>query len=356
MSGNLEDAYVASETPMVYYVNIHTALEQLRVKAEETKTAGPRVMVVGPDDVGKTTLCRMLCNWAVRSGHLPIYVDLDVNQNSISLPGTISALAVERTSLVDEGFSVDSQISYHFGLKSINDNPVLYRKLITALRDTISLRSEQIMASLYSGVIINTSGSVKDEGYKSLVHTAEEFEVSIILVLDQERLRVELKRDLPDYIKVLSLPKSGGVVLKSQDTRTQNKNLKIHEYFYGTSQKPLYPHSIEISFNEVNIYKIGAPQLPDHLLPMGMKSEDNSTKIFAQPPTSQLINHLLAVSYADDVDGDDKSSIIETNIAGFLVVTKVDQEKGTFTVLSPQPKPLPSNVLLVSEIQFVDLK
>lgn len=53
MSGNLEDAYVAKETPMIFYLNIHTALEQMRTKAEETKTAGPRVMIVGPDDVGK---------------------------------------------------------------------------------------------------------------------------------------------------------------------------------------------------------------------------------------------------------------------------------------------------------------
>lgn len=53
MSGNLEDAYVAKETPMIFYLNIHTALEQLRTKAEETRTGGPRVMIVGPDDVGK---------------------------------------------------------------------------------------------------------------------------------------------------------------------------------------------------------------------------------------------------------------------------------------------------------------
>lgn len=90
----------------------------------------------------------MLLNWSVRAGHLPIFVDLDVNQNSISLPGTISALAVERTALAEEGFSIDSQISYHFGYKTPNENPVLYRKLISALRDTISFRSEQISASI----------------------------------------------------------------------------------------------------------------------------------------------------------------------------------------------------------------
>ena len=89
----------------------------------------------------------MLLNWAVRSGRLPIFVDLDVSLNSISLPGAISALAVERTALVDEGFNIDAQIAYHFGYKTPAENPVLYRKLITVLKDAISFRSEQISAS-----------------------------------------------------------------------------------------------------------------------------------------------------------------------------------------------------------------
>ena len=94
----------------------------------------------------------MLINWAVRAGNLPIYVDLDVGQNSISLPGTISALPVEKTSLIDENFSSDSQIVYHFGYKTPNENPNLYRKLTSVLKDTVSLRCEQIMSSKAFGV------------------------------------------------------------------------------------------------------------------------------------------------------------------------------------------------------------
>jgi len=357
MTGNQEDAYIAKETPMIFYLNIHTALEQLRTNAENSCTSGPRVMIVGPDDVGKTTLCRMLLNWAVRAGRLPIFVDLDVSQNCISLPGTISAVVAERTASVEEGFNIDSQISYHFGYKTPAENPVLYRRLISVLKDTINFRSEQIQASLVSGVIINTSGWIKDEGFKSILHTALEFDVSTVLVLDQERLRVELKRDLPEYVKVLSLPKSGGVVCKSHDMRSHTKNLRIQEYFYGSTRNNLYPHSIEIGFNEVKIFKIGTPQLPDSLLPMGMKTEENNTKIFQITPSTALVNHLLSVNNADDLEDDsDKTHLMETNLAGYLVVTKVDMEKGTFTVLSPQPKPLPKNYLLASDVQFVDLK
>ena len=62
----------------------------------------------------------MLSNWAVRAGHLPVFVDLDVSQNSISLPGTISALVVERTALVEEGFNIDAQIVCSLTLQTLN--------------------------------------------------------------------------------------------------------------------------------------------------------------------------------------------------------------------------------------------
>ena len=37
-------------------------------------------MICGPTDVGKSTLCRLLLNYAVRMGRRPIYVDLDLGQ------------------------------------------------------------------------------------------------------------------------------------------------------------------------------------------------------------------------------------------------------------------------------------
>ena len=39
-----------------------------------------QVMVVGPVDVGKSTFCQLLLNYAVRMGRRPVFVDLDVGQ------------------------------------------------------------------------------------------------------------------------------------------------------------------------------------------------------------------------------------------------------------------------------------
>lgn len=60
-------------------------------------------------------------------------------------------------------------------------------------------------------MIINTCGWVKGEGYKQLLNSGKAFEVDVILVLDQERLYNELVRDMPNYVKIVFIQKSGGV-------------------------------------------------------------------------------------------------------------------------------------------------
>lgn len=81
ISGPPEWSYVSKETPMIMYLNLHMALEQMRQKVENTESdIGPRVMIVGPGDVGKSTLCQLMLNYAVRMGRRPVFVDLDVGQ------------------------------------------------------------------------------------------------------------------------------------------------------------------------------------------------------------------------------------------------------------------------------------
>lgn len=135
VKGKSDVSYVAKETPMVQYLNTHTALEQLRTNAEEKSTQGPIVMIVGPQDVGKSTLCRILLNYAVRMGRRPIYVDIDVGQGSISCPGTIGALLVERPATIEEGFSQQAPLVYNFGHVSPGANNKLYKLLVSKLAE-----------------------------------------------------------------------------------------------------------------------------------------------------------------------------------------------------------------------------
>ena len=85
-------------------------------------------------------------------------------------------------------------------------------------------------SALIGGVVVNTCGYIRQEGYESFKHVAKTFDgkcrlisdgrsltfchcyslVDIIVVLDSEWLTTKLISDLPS-VKVIALPKSGGV-------------------------------------------------------------------------------------------------------------------------------------------------
>lgn len=350
IKGKTEVAYIAKETPMIMYLNTHAALEQMRQKAEKEGTTGPTVMIVGPGDVGKSTLCKLLVNYAVRIGRQPTFVDLDVGQGQISVPGTIGALSVERPSDIEEGnFSLHAPLIYHFGHISPSINLNLYNSLVSRLAEVVQLRGDTNRKAAVSGAVINTCGWVKGLGYKAILHAAQAFEVDVIIALDQDRLYNELKRDMPDFVKIVLQPKSGGVVERSRQHRIESREGRVREYFYGV-RTSLYPHIFDVKFQDVKIFKIGAPVLPDSLLPLGMKQEDPHLKLVAVKPDQQLLHHVLGVSMAASTEQD----IVHTNVMGFICVHSVDMEHQTLTVLAPAPRPLPRNILLVCDVQFLD--
>ncbi|KAI8424786.1 hypothetical protein MSG28_006722 [Choristoneura fumiferana] len=225
LRGRTEVSYVAKETPMVVYLNVHAALEQQRVAAEQENTRGPVTMIVGPGDVGKSTLTRILLNYAVRMGRRPIYVDLDVGQGQISVPGTIGALLVERPASIEEGFSQQAPLVYHFGHKSPEENLELYNTIVSRLAEVVAERCEnnkkETDSASTSGVIINTCGWIKHAGYKMLTHAAQAFEV----------------------------------VERSTAARAEVRDARIREYFYG-KRTPYYPHSFDVKFSDLKIYKL----------------------------------------------------------------------------------------------------
>ncbi|XP_029431268.1 polyribonucleotide 5'-hydroxyl-kinase Clp1 [Rhinatrema bivittatum] len=351
LSGHTEVAYISKDTPMLLYLNTHTALEQMRQQAEKEDERGPRVMVVGPTDVGKSTVCRLLLNYGVRMGRRPTFVDLDVGQGAISIPGTMGALYIERPADVEEGFSVQAPLVYHFGSTTPGTNIKLYNKITSRLAEIFNQRCEVNRRASVSGCVINTCGWVKSSGYQALVHAASAFEVDVVVVLDQERLYNELKRDLPHFVRIVLLPKSGGVVERSKDFRRECRDDRIREYFYGF-RGCFYPHAFDVRFSDVKIYKVGAPTIPDSCLPLGMSQEDNQLKLVPVTPGRDMVHHLLSVSTADSID----ENISETSVAGFIVVTGVDPERQVFTILSPAPRPLPKGILLIMDIRFMDLK
>lgn len=315
VKGEMDVHYIAKETPMVQYLNSHAALEQLRIIADEHNENGPIALIVGPCDVGKSTVSKIFLNYAVRQGRTPIFVDIDVGQGCISIPGTLGATLVERIAHVEDGFSQQAPLVYQFGHISPGDNDAYYKLLLTKLADVTLKRMQTNKKIKSSGMIINTCGWVKGAGYKHILHAAEAFQAAAIFVLDQERLYNELLRDVPKSTQVVFLQKSGGVVEQTKNARAENRDTRIREYFYG-KRTPLYPHSFDVKWSDIQICKVGAPSVPDSCMPLGMKAEENKTKVLEIQPSQSILHHILALTFCESLEVD----VINSNVAGFVCV------------------------------------
>ena len=60
---------------------------------------GIQVIIIGPQDSGKSTLATILTSYAARLDRSPILVDLDVGQSMASISGAMCALPIEKTNL-----------------------------------------------------------------------------------------------------------------------------------------------------------------------------------------------------------------------------------------------------------------
>ncbi|KOB71030.1 Uncharacterized protein OBRU01_14420 [Operophtera brumata] len=371
LRGRTEVSYVAKETPMVVYLNVHAALEQQRVAAETENTRGPVTMIVGPGDVGKSTLTKLLLNYAVRMGRRPLYVDLDVGQGQISVPGTVGALLIERPASIEEGFSQQAPLVYHFGHKSPSDNLELYNTIVSRLAEVITEKCEGNKKERSTSQRAEVRDSrIREYFYgKRTPYYPHSFDVKftdlkIYKVVERSTSQRAEVRDsrireyfygkrTPYYphsfdVKFTDL-KIYKVVERSTSQRAEVRDSRIREYFYG-KRTPYYPHSFDVKFTDLKIYKVGAPSLPDSCMPLGMRREDALTKLVSVWPSPALQHRLLAVSFAAGPDDD----VLTSNLAGFVCVTAVDMDTQKLTILSPQPRPLPNTVLLLSELQYMD--
>lgn len=359
--GGDESTYVSDNTPMRSYLQIHTYLEKQREKAYQNlkskrqklgkQKRGPRLLIAGSMDVGKSTISRILCNYAVRSCWTPIYVDIDVGQGSISVPGTVGALFLEKTADVITGYDTKSSLTLHYGYTTPNANFDLYLSCLKTLANYVHRKSMSTDEINASGIIINTCGWVDKQGYESLTKAAEEFEVDTVVIIEHERLYHSLKKDLPSLVTVHKVSKSSGIEPRTRDMRAAARTNAIHNYFYGDYIHKLCPHSFPLTFDNVIVAKIGAEALPDSCLPFGMKLENCKTKVVKMNITPDIKDHLLAVMPPGSILD---QSLLTTTCVGYVVITSVDMDNKVIHVLSPQPSPLPCNILLFSDVTFID--
>ncbi|CAI0453509.1 unnamed protein product [Linum tenue] len=353
LDGATETDYTADETPMVSYVNVHAILEGRRIQAKASSSgdSGPRVIVVGPTDSGKSSLSRMLLSWAAKQGWKPTFVDLDVGQGAITIPGCIAATPIELPIDPVEGIPLDMPLVYFYGHTTPSQNVELYRTLVKELAEVLEKQFTGNAESRAAGMVINTMGWIEGVGYELLLHAIDTFQANVVLVLGQEKLFSMLRdvlRNKPN-VDVVKLQKSGGVVSRTQKLRQRSRSFRIREYYYGISND-LSPHSNIANFNDLFVYRVGGgPQAPRSALPIGADPVANPLRVAPVTIDGDLLHVVLAVSYAQEPD-----QIASSNVAGFIYVTDIDLQRRKMTYLSPTAGELPSKYLVMGTLTWLE--
>ncbi|KAI2783582.1 Clp1-domain-containing protein [Daldinia loculata] len=346
------DAYTseltAEETPMVSYLNLHFKLEALRTAADKTRQMGPRILVVGPPNAGKTSLVKMLTGWATRMGRQPLVVNTDCREGMLALPGSLSA-AVFATIIditTDWGNTPSSGPSavpvklplvYNYGLGQPEENMRLYKRLLSRLAVTATSRLTEDPDVKTAGLLIDTGGvNVSKGGYDHIAHIVAEFSVNIVLVIGSERISSEIqkkfagqKTSLDEPITVVSLDKSGGVVERDTGFLQQVHEAAIKEYFFGDTNTTLSPFTQQVDFSALSIWKVNQASASATL-------EDDiysDTMLEKIEPSLMIQNCILSVIYASVHDSAD--TIRDSNVMGYVYVAEVDEKRRKLKVLAP---------------------
>ncbi|KAI3318710.1 Pre-mRNA cleavage complex II protein Clp1-domain-containing protein [Xylariaceae sp. AK1471] len=356
------DAYTseptADETPMVSYLNLHFKLESLRAVAQRTGQMGPRVLVVGPPNAGKSSLVRTLASWATRMGRQPLVTNTDSREGMLTLPGTLSAavfatlidVTTDWGSLPSSGASaipVKLPLAYYYGLPQPDDNPRLFKRLLGRLAVAATSRLAEDPDVKTAGMLIDTGGvptGARAVAYYDFVaHIVSEFSVNIIVVLGSERVSSEMQKrfagqttSVGETVTVVGLDKSGGVIERDESFMQLVRESAIREYFFGNAKMTLSPFTQQVDFAAVSIWRINEAQSKTSADGGGVTYDERETytdTLEKAEPSLMIQNCLLAVACASVHDAPD--TIRDANVMGFVFVADVDEKRRRLRILAP---------------------
>lgn len=383
--------YISDESMMPHYTNMHFALEVLREEAvSNAQKKGPKVLVVGNSESGKSALVKVLASYALKMDRVPLVVNLDPKEGVFSVPGSLTATPIsdilDIESIGGWGGSTTLGATFHnpkqplvksYGFYSIGENVELYKHQVSQLGVAALTRMADDNAVRTGGFIIDTPPlGMKD--YNVIESIVSDFEVDIVIVMGNDRLTMDLKRKFSHkiskgLINIIKVTKSGGVTeLEDSFIRKQQEDA-ITEYFNGNYKTTLSPYKMDLDVKSVVIYKpVKLLEYTSQLafLPSGdsytaedgteheeKKDENSMDKFFLlleEPNSSNLENSIIAITQIPASGKILPRDLLNSSVLGYAHVSKVDDAKQKMTLLVPFPGQLPRNVLIATNIGYTE--
>ncbi|KAJ5740140.1 hypothetical protein N7493_000012 [Penicillium malachiteum] len=287
-AGGCQSEYTSTDTPMMEYANMHFALESIREESQGSGKDGPRVLLLGPSNAGKTSLAKILTSYATKLGGQPLVVNLDPAEGMLSVPGTLTATTFRTMLDVENGWGssplsgpspvpVKLPLVYSYPLPSpLDAEGSVYRPVVSRLALQVTERMAKDEEVQKTGIIVDTPGVLGSGNPGSLElinHIVTEFAITNIVVLGSERLYHDMVKQydnkpsssaaavaFDERVSVVKLSKSGGCVDRDAAFLKKTRESQIRSYFFGnsalstTSAITLSPSTIQLDFASLTVY------------------------------------------------------------------------------------------------------
>ncbi|ODV87803.1 hypothetical protein CANARDRAFT_26008 [[Candida] arabinofermentans NRRL YB-2248] len=392
--------YISEESCMKQYLNLHFALEKQRYQSKyankqaklvssNTISKGPRVLIIGPKDSGKTSLSRILSSYAEKMDNQPLLINLNPRSSQFVIPGSLTATPISDMFNV-ENMSLGETITtgpsfYHqkqpivetFGMEKYQDNVKLYRYLIHQLSKTVKTRFENDSRVAESGLIIDTPAFTISD-HQLIQELINWFDINVLVVIGNERLLFDLKKKLyyPE-LELVKVNKSSGCVDKDDRFERELQQRSIKEYFYGIESLQLSPYTITLNLSDliflkpkevedVNMSFLGGDQDEDDNDTNSVEnvSFNRLLERLKEPSSDNLANAILALAddsnveinkYLNNLQPDETliEAVLKSSTLGFCYVLHCDDAKKKIKLLIPSPvQQLPTKTLILTQYRY----
>ncbi|KAJ3360216.1 Cleavage polyadenylation factor subunit clp1 [Allomyces javanicus] len=290
--------HVVRDCNVTALANLNLRLDKLRSHAAKsvgqgaTADVGPRIMVVGPRDSGKTTIVKTLANYAVKGDWTPLFVDLNPENPSVSISGTMAAMPVTHPLDPTSGQSLSSPATVAAGIAAhplifwygydqlvpatgaVGDHAAFhYLSVARQVARAVARKCELDTNVRTAGCLIDTPGGLDADRVVELVrifnatHVLVTGDADLLVALDQlaatDQLLVRPSplAPLPTRVTVQAFPRVPGAHARDAQTLKYAHIHRIREYFYGSPTASrglggLTPHNIAIPPTTMTVVRV----------------------------------------------------------------------------------------------------
>lgn len=245
--------YEAPNLGMRDYLSFSSILNSRRQLAAIKHRPGPRVLITGSGSSGKSSLCSLLCTYAVRAGWTPIFVELDTrgatDKRHISiLPGAIGATVMSTVDTMD--YPSDS-LCFFYGHAEPEEHRELFMELCQHLAIALGRKVDRNLVNTKwqthqderskrpliaaSGFLVNAPHDAKSELVLELVAL---FHIDVVVVVDNPSLKHKLSSRTAAAATVVALPKQEGVVAVDRERLRGVRLLELRLVFLDKHSLP----------------------------------------------------------------------------------------------------------------------